>query len=222
VDLLSLVTFLPLFGAVALLLLPRSGHGVIRSITLFLSVVVFFLSIKVFMGFVTNPDMQFVKQLSWIPSLGITYTVGIDGLSLFLVLLVTFTMPIVILSSYKAVGERVKEFHVLMLLLETAMIGAFVSLDLFLFYVFWEMMLIPMYFLIGMWGGERKIYATIKFFIFTMIGSLLWRHVHSGWSFLPSRCPLRSRCRCSRSTHGCPMLTWRRRRPVVLSWQACC
>jgi NADH-quinone oxidoreductase subunit M len=173
VDLLSLVTFLPLFGAVALLLLPRSGHGVIRSITLFLSVVVFFLSIKVFMGFVTNPDMQFVKQLSWIPSLGITYTVGIDGLSLFLVLLVTFTMPIVILSSYKAVGERVKEFHVLMLLLETAMIGAFVSLDLFLFYVFWEMMLIPMYFLIGMWGGERKIYATIKFFIFTMIGSLL-------------------------------------------------
>jgi NADH-quinone oxidoreductase subunit M len=172
-DLITLVTFLPTLGAIALLVLPRSGHNVIRAITLFLTLIVFFLSLKLFTGFVTNAEMQFVVAHEWIPSLGVTYKVGIDGLSLFLVLLVTLTMPIVILSAYKAVGERVKEFHVLMLLLETAMIGAFVSLDLFLFYVFWELMLIPMYFLIGMWGGERKIYATIKFFIYTMVGSLL-------------------------------------------------
>jgi NADH-quinone oxidoreductase subunit M len=114
-----------------------------------------------------------LKQLPWLPSLGISYKVGIDGISLFLVLLVTFLMPISVLSTFDAITEKVKEFHFCMLLLETAMIGAFVSLDLFLFYIFWEMMLIPMYFLIGMWGGERRIYATIKFFIFTMVGSLL-------------------------------------------------
>ena len=171
-DLISIVTFLPLVGAAVLLLFPRND-GVIRSFSLVLSSVVFFLSLKLLFGFEINADMQFVKQVPWIPSLGISYNVGIDGLSLFLVLLVTLTMPISILSAFKAVTDRVKEFHICLLILETAMIGAFVSLDLFLFYVFWEMMLIPMYFLIGMWGGQRRIYATIKFFIYTMIGSLL-------------------------------------------------
>ena len=147
-DLISIVTFLPLVGAAVLLLFPRND-GVIRSFSLVLSSVVFFLSLKLLFGFEINADMQFVKQVPWIPSLGISYNVGIDGLSLFLVLLVTLTMPISILSAFKAVTDRVKEFHICLLILETAMIGAFVSLDLFLFYVFWEMMLIPMYFLIG-------------------------------------------------------------------------
>ncbi|MEE9270581.1 MAG: NADH-quinone oxidoreductase subunit M, partial [Candidatus Krumholzibacteria bacterium] len=172
-DLVSIVTFLPLFGALALLAFPRAGHGVIRTFSFFMTAVVFFLSLKMITHFQPVADMQFVKNVAWIPSLGISYKVGVDGLSVFLVLLVTFTMPIAVLSSFRAIGERVKEFHICLLLLETAMIGAFVSLDLFLFYVFWELMLIPMYFLIGLWGGENKIYATVKFFIYTMLGSLL-------------------------------------------------
>jgi len=172
-DLISLVVFLPLFGALALFLFPRSAHGAIRTFSLVVTTVVFFLSLKLLFGFQTNAEMQFVRNLPWIPSLGISYKIGIDGMSLFLVLLVTFLMPISVLSTFEAITQRVKEFYFCMLLLETAMIGAFVSLDLFLFYIFWEMMLIPMYFLIGIWGGERRIYATIKFFIYTMVGSLL-------------------------------------------------
>ncbi len=172
-DLISLVVFLPLIGALARFLFPRSAHGAIRTFSLMVTTVVFFLSLKLLFGFQTNPEMQFVRNLPWIPSLGISYKIGIDGMSLFLVLLVTFLMPISVLSTFEAITQRVKEFHFCMLLLETAMIGAFVSLDLFLFYIFWEMMLIPMYFLIGIWGGERRIYATIKFFIYTMVGSLL-------------------------------------------------
>jgi NADH-quinone oxidoreductase subunit M len=164
---------LPLFGTVALFIFPRQAQGAIRIFSLLMTMVVFFLSLKLLYGFQTNAEIQFLKHVPWIPSLGISYKVGLDGLSLWLVLLVTFTMPIAVLSTFRAIKERVKEFHVCMLLLETAMIGAFVSLDLFLFYIFWELMLIPMYFLIGMWGGERKIYATIKFFIYTMVGSLL-------------------------------------------------
>ncbi|MCZ6765835.1 MAG: NADH-quinone oxidoreductase subunit M [bacterium] len=172
-DLISTVTFLPLFGAIVLMFFPREHEGASRVFSFLVTVVAFFLSLKLLYGFQTNADMQFVKDMPWIASLGISYKVGVDGISLFLVLLVTFTMPIAVLSSFRAITDRVKEFHVCMLLLETAMLGAFVSLDLFLFYVFWEMMLIPMYFLIGMWGGKRRIYETIKFFIFTMIGSLL-------------------------------------------------
>jgi NADH-quinone oxidoreductase subunit M len=172
-DLISLVVFLPLAGAFALILFPKAAHGAMRTFSLMLTTVVFFLSLKLFFGFESTAEMQFVRSAPWLPSLGISYKVGIDGVSLFLVLLVTFLMPISVLSTFEAVKERVKEFYFCMLLLETAMIGAFVSLDLFLFYIFWELMLIPMYFLIGMWGGERRIYATIKFFIFTMVGSLL-------------------------------------------------
>ena len=117
--------------------------------------------------------MQLGVTKPWIPSLGISYTTGIDGISLFLVLLVTFLTPIMALGCFSNIEERVKEFFVCLLALETAMIGAFISLDLFLFYIFWEAMLIPMYFMIGIWGGERKIYATVKFFIYTMAGSLL-------------------------------------------------
>jgi NADH-quinone oxidoreductase subunit M len=172
-DLISIVTFLPLVGAFALILFPRTSHGAMRTFSLMLTTVVFFLSLKLLFGFRADSEMQFVRHLRWLPTLGISYKVGVDGISLFLVLLVTFLMPVSVLSTFDAITERVKEFYFCMLLLETAMIGAFVALDLFLFYIFWEMMLIPMYFLIGMWGGERRIYATIKFFIFTMFGSLL-------------------------------------------------
>jgi NADH-quinone oxidoreductase subunit M len=116
--------------------------------------------------------MQFLERIPWMPSFGIEYIVGVDGISLFLVLLTTLLMPIAILASW-SVQDRVKEYLVFMLLLETGMLGAFVALDLFLFYVFWEVMLVPMYFLIGVWGGTRRIYAALKFVIYTMAGSLL-------------------------------------------------
>ena len=117
--------------------------------------------------------MQFVVNKPWIASLGVSYHLGIDGISLFLVLLTTLLTAISILSSWTAVEDRVKGFMVSLLILETGMLGVFVSLDLFLFYIFWEVMLIPMYFLIGIWGGINRIYAAIKFVLFTMFGSLL-------------------------------------------------
>jgi NADH-quinone oxidoreductase subunit M len=173
VDALSLVAFLPLFGAFVVALMPARAHGLIRWFSLLLTTGVFVYSLKLVQAFQANADMQMVVDAAWLPSLGVSYKVGIDGISLFLVMLVTFLTPITILGCFNSIEERVKEFFIAMLVLETAMIGAFISLDLFLFYIFWEAMLIPMYFMIGIWGGERKIYATVKFFIYTMVGSLL-------------------------------------------------
>ena len=172
-DTLSLVTFLPLFGAIAVTLMPARAHGMIRWFALLLSTGVFVLSLQLLQSFQANADMQMMVHKTWLPSLGISYKIGLDGISLFLVMLVTFITPITILGCFNSIEERVKEFFFCMLVLETAMIGAFVALDLFLFYVFWEAMLIPMYFMIGIWGGDRKVYATVKFFIYTMVGSLL-------------------------------------------------
>jgi NADH-quinone oxidoreductase subunit M len=172
-DLISIITFLPTAGALAILLFPRKAHGAIKWFSLLVTVITFAVSIKLLVDFETVAPMQFVKNVPWIPSLGISYKVGVDGISLFLVMLVTFIMPITVLGSFGAIKVRLKEFFFSLLILETAMTGAFVALDLFLFYVFWEAMLIPMYFLIGMWGGKRKIYAAVKFFIYTMVGSLL-------------------------------------------------
>jgi len=155
------------------MLFPKGAHAAIKWFAMLVTLVTFAVSIKLLVDFETVAPMQFVERVPWIPSLGITYKVGIDGISLFLVMLVTFITPITVLSSFGAIKDRLKEFFFSVLILETAMIGAFVALDLFLFYVFWEAMLIPMYFLIGMWGGERRIYATVKFFIYTMVGSLL-------------------------------------------------
>lgn len=121
----------------------------------------------------TASRMQFELSVPWINSFGINYHVGVDGISLLLVLLTTFLTPLAVLCSWQSIQARVKEFFVFMLVLETGMIGTFVALDFFLFYVFWEVMLIPMYFLIGVWGGERRIYAAIKFFLYTMVGSVL-------------------------------------------------
>ncbi len=172
-DLITAITFLPTAGAVIVLMLPRKSHSLIRWFSLLVTVITFAVSVKMLLDFETIAPMQMVKQVPWIPSLGISYKVGIDGISLLLVMLVTFIMPIAVLSSFGAIKNRLKEFFFSLLILETAMTGAFVSLDLFLFYIFWEAMLIPMYFLIGIWGGKRRIYATVKFFIYTMVGSLL-------------------------------------------------
>ena len=201
----------------------------------------------------TSADYQFVERHTWLPDFGISYHVGVDGISLLLVVLTTFLTPIALLCSWESIEQRVREFSFFMLALEAAMIGVFVSLDLFLFYLFWDAMLIPMYFLIGIWGYDRRIYAAIKFMLYTMAGSVLmllaiiWiayyhQTVHRRAELRPRRslsrstsraacrrgCSWRSRsrspsrCRCFRSTPGCPTRTCRRRRPARSSWPACC
>ena len=170
---LSLILLIPLVGAVVLLLIPRQKRQVLLTVSLFSSLAAFVWSMTLFQAFdAGNGEMQFVERLTWMPAFGIAYSVGIDGISLFLVLLTTFLMPLAILASWP-VQEKIKEYLFFMLVLETGMLGAFVALDLFLFYVFWEVMLVPMYFLIGIWGGARRIYAALKFVVYTMAGSLL-------------------------------------------------
>jgi NADH-quinone oxidoreductase subunit M len=172
-PILSLITFLPVAGALLLLFFNKGSVGLIRGWTLAVTVVAFALSLPLWAGFdPTNGGMQFQERATWIAGLGIQYYVGIDGISLFLVLLTTFLSVICVVSSW-GIEKSVKEYMFFFLFLETGMLGALVSLDLFLFYIFWEAMLIPMYFLIGVWGGAERIYAAIKFFIYTMVGSLL-------------------------------------------------
>jgi len=170
---LTLLLAIPVIGAALLLFLPRRRIGTLFAVALMAAGGDFLWSLEVFNLFdAKNGAMQLIERVSWMPSFGIQYIVGIDGISLFLVLLTTFLMPLAILASW-AVRDRVKEYLIFMLLLETGMLGAFLALDLFLFYVFWEVMLVPMYFLIGVWGGTRRIYAALKFVIYTMAGSLL-------------------------------------------------
>ncbi len=170
---LSLLVFLPALGAVILLLIPRGMIQALLKTALVFTLLTFLWSLRIFWRF--DPSlgaMQFVERFSWIPAYGIDYFIGLDGLSLFLVLLTAFLGPIVILASW-TINKRIKEYLFVMLALETGMLGTFVALDLFLFYVFWELMLVPMYFLIGVWGGPRRIYAALKFVLYTMSGSLL-------------------------------------------------
>ncbi len=171
---LPLILGLPLVGALITMLLPKTEHGLIHGVGIAFSLITFLASLAIF-GFF-NFDIgqyQLVFEKPWIPRLGSTIKFGIDGISLWLVVLTTFLTPIVFLASTKAVTKRVREFVATLLILEFGMLGAFVALDVFLFYVFWEIMLIPMYLLIGIWGGRRRIYASIKFVIYTMVGSLL-------------------------------------------------
>lgn len=171
-PILSLITFLPVIGVFFILSMDSRRGELIRITTLLVSIVVFVLSLPLYFNFdPRGHEMQFVEKLPWIPSFGIHYHVGIDGISLFLILLTTFITPIAVLASWH-ITKHLKEYMIAMLVLETGMIGVFISLDLFLFYVFWELMLIPMYLLIGIWGGPRRIYAAIKFFIYTMSGSV--------------------------------------------------
>jgi NADH-quinone oxidoreductase subunit M len=173
---LSLLVFLPVAGALAAVLLGRGGgrDGLVRYFALGVSLVTFALSLYMWWQFdATSAEYQFVERHAWLPDFGISYHVGIDGISLLLVVLTTFLTPIALLCSWESVTKRVVAWSFFMLALEAAMIGVFVSLDLFLFYVFWDAMLIPMYFLIGIWGYEQRIYAAIKFMLYTMAGSVL-------------------------------------------------
>jgi len=169
---LSLLTFFPLVGAGALLFIPRSKENILRGVTFVVSAITCLISFWLWthMSPMHN-DFQFVEKHMWVPRFGIHYFLGVDTLSIWMVLLTTLLSMIAIISAF-GIEHRVKEFFIFFLTLETAMIGAFLSLDLFLFYVFWEMTLIPMYFLIGIWGGPRKEYAAIKFFLFTFFGSV--------------------------------------------------
>ena len=171
---LTYLLFTPIIGSIILLFFKESQAKLIRWFGLTVSIITFILSIIIYAGFnSSSPNFQFAEQVIWIKSLGIGYHVGIDGISLLLLLLTTFITPLTLISSWKSITKKVRMFTFFMLFLEAGMIGVFISLDVFLFYVFWEVMLIPMYFIIGIWGGKRRIYASVKFFIFTMAGSLL-------------------------------------------------
>lgn len=173
-HILTTITFLPIFGAIILLFVSREKEEFIRYYTLALTTLVFLISLPILLGFQSGTSaFQFQEKVNWIPSLGIHYHLGVDGISLLMVMLTTFLMPIVILSSWTYIKTRVKEYMIVFLMLETGMLGVFLSLDLVLFYVFWEGMLIPMYFIIGVWGGPRRIYAALKFFMYTMFGGVL-------------------------------------------------
>ena len=169
--LLSLILFVPVIGAALVALMPN--EKLVRPIALFASLVELGLALFLLQNFdSTTAAMQFVEKKEWIASFGINYFLGIDGISLWLVILTCFLTPIIIVGSWDSISERPKSFHVSLLVLQTAMLGTFLSLDMVLFYTFWELSLVPMYFMIGIWGGARRIYATVKFFIFTMFGSV--------------------------------------------------
>ena len=173
---LTLVTFFPLVGVLVMLFLRAEQKNAARWAALITSLITFGISIAVLLQFNPNdPNLQLVVNLPWIQvsKWNISYHLGVDGLSILLLLLTTFLTPISILSTWSAVEERVKDFMLFFLLLEVGMIGVFLAQDLFLFYVFWEFTLVPMYFLIGIWGGARRMYAAIKFFLYTMAGSIL-------------------------------------------------
>jgi NADH-quinone oxidoreductase subunit M len=177
-PILSLVTYLPLVGAIILMFFfGKDNPGGIKRFALGVAIVDFLLSIPLWLYFDKNGTgarlFQFRERFDWIPSLGVDYSFGIDGIALLLILLTTLTGVIAIYSSFAAIDFRQKEYYVLLLMLQTGMIGTFCALDFFLFYVFWEIMLVPMYFIIGIWGGPRRLYAAIKFFLYTLSGSVL-------------------------------------------------
>src|SRR4051812_2235337 len=187
---LILVTFLPAVGAVVLAVFPRKVIAE-RWFALGVAVANFVLSLHLLrfeipVEYGTKSVFQFEYNVPWVTSPAINFHLGLDGISLWLVILTTFLVPLSILVSWHSISHRVKEFYVLLLLLETAMIGVFLALDLFLFYVFWEATLIPMALLIGIWGHERRIYAAVKFFLYTaiasvfMLGAIIWLYAHAG------------------------------------------
>ncbi|MDD2804361.1 MAG: NADH-quinone oxidoreductase subunit M [Elusimicrobiales bacterium] len=171
---LSLTVLLPALAGLGIFAIPREHAAALKGYALAASLVIFALSLRLWAGF--NPDlaaMQFALDMPWLPSFGISYSVGLDGISLLMVLLTTFLMPISVLASFSYIKEGQRAYYACLLFLEAGMVGVFAAADLFVFYLFWEAMLIPMYFLIGVWGGPRRIYAALKFFIYTMAGSVL-------------------------------------------------
>ena len=173
-NLLDLLIAVPGIGFLLTLLIPRKQDQTVRLFTLGVSLLAFVMSIGLVTGFqMGQPGQQFVTDVIWVANPQIHWHIGIDGLSLWLIILSTFLTPIAILISWRYIGDRVKEFFAFLLLLEFGLIGVFAAWDLFLFYVFWEVVLVPMYFLIGIWGHDRRIYAAVKFFLYTMAGSVL-------------------------------------------------
>ncbi|HJZ76384.1 MAG TPA: NADH-quinone oxidoreductase subunit M [Vicinamibacterales bacterium] len=173
-HLLSIILFTPLVGAVAILLVNKQKEDTIRWIANGVALAGFLVSVPLWFQF--NPasgDFQFVERAPWIPSVGAEYFLGVDGLSTLLILLTTMMGFIAVLSSWAAITERVKEYYIFMLVLQTGMLGAFMSLDFLLFFLFWEVMLVPMYFLIGIWGSSNRLYSAIKFFLYTLVGSVV-------------------------------------------------
>src|SRR5207249_4027459 len=177
-HILSIILFTPLVGAFLLLFVPKENKDAIRWIANIFALAGFLVSIPLVPWFWQQrfePGFKFMEGApnNWIPSIGAGYHLGIDGISFLLIMLTTLLGWISILSSWEAIQDRVKEYYVWFLLLQVGMLGVFMSLDFFLFYVFWEVMLVPMYLLIGIWGGPRKLYAAIKFFLYTLVGSVL-------------------------------------------------
>ena len=171
---LSLILFLPLAGALLLLLVPKQSEHAIRWIANVVAFIGFAISIPLWFWYdPQNADFQFIERARWIPSIGAEYFLGVDGLSTLLILLTTMMGSIAVLSSWAAITERVKEYYIFLLVLQTGMLGAFMSLDFLLFFLFWEVMLVPMYFLIGIWGSANRLYSAIKFFLFTLVGSVI-------------------------------------------------
>jgi NADH-quinone oxidoreductase subunit M len=173
-GMLLLTLLLPFFGFIAVLFIDKAQEKAIRFTTMMISLLTFGFSLPLWFSFNSSIDgFQFYTNIPWISSTDSGLRIGIDGMSLLLVLLTTFIMPIALLSSFEPIKKRVKEYYAMMLLLELGMLGVFISLDTMVFYVFWELILIPMYFLIGIWGGKDRIYAAVKFFLYTLVGSLL-------------------------------------------------
>jgi NADH-quinone oxidoreductase subunit M len=190
----NLVTFSPLLGVLILFFIKPEKKELVRWVSLLTALVTFGISLVLLGRFdASNTDLQMVTNLTWIKVAGwnISYYMGVDGLSILLILLTTFLTPIAILSTWSAIEEREKDFNIFFLMLEVGMLGVFMAQDLFLFYVFWEFTLVPMYFLIGIWGGPERIYASIKFFLYTMAGSLLmllailWLGINQGTFAVP-------------------------------------
>lgn len=190
-NILTLHLVLPLVGMIVVLFLPRSAERLTKLVAIGFAAAAFLLSVALFLGFDSlKSGFQFEENVMWIPTFNIHYHLGVDGVSLLLAALTTITMPIAMISSWHSISKRIKEYYALILLLEAGTLGVFLALDTVLFYVCWEVILIPMYFIIGMWGGERRIYASVKFFLFTIVGSLLmlvaivWMGMHAGPQFI--------------------------------------
>ena len=171
---LSLILFTPLVGALAILLIPKQNESAIKWTANIVALAGFLISVPLWFWFdPQGPDFQFLERAPWIPSIGAEYFIGIDGLSTLLILLTTMMGFIAILSSWTAITERVKEYYIFLLVLQSGMLGAFMALDFMLFFLFWEVMLVPMYFLIGIWGSANRLYSAIKFFLYTLVGSVI-------------------------------------------------
>src|SRR2546430_6133292 len=171
---LSIILFTPLVGAFVLLLVNKQNENAIRWIANVVAFLGFIVSVPLWFWFDPQAaDYQFIERAAWIPSVGADYFLGVDGFSTLLILLTTMMGFIAVLSSWTAITERVKEYYIFLLVLQTGMLGAFMSLDFLLFFLFWEVMLVPMYFLIGIWGSANRLYSAIKFFLYTLVGSVV-------------------------------------------------